>query len=53
VQAVATFADAAVIGSAMVALVEKTPAAEAPQAVGDFVRNLRSSIPPIPEARTA
>jgi tryptophan synthase alpha chain len=41
VQTVAGFADAAVIGSAIVGLVEKTPAAEAPQAVGDFVRSLR------------
>ena len=41
VQAVAGFADAAVVGSAIVGLVEKTPAAEAPQAVGDFVRSLR------------
>jgi tryptophan synthase alpha chain len=42
VRAVSTFADAAVIGSAIVGLVEKTPAAEAAQAVGDFVRSLRS-----------
>jgi tryptophan synthase alpha chain len=41
VQTVAGFADAAVIGSAIVGLVEKTPAAEAPQTVGDFVRSLR------------
>jgi tryptophan synthase alpha chain len=41
VQAVASFADAAVVGSAIVGLVEKTPAADAPQAVGDFVRSLR------------
>jgi tryptophan synthase alpha chain len=41
VQTVAGFADAAVIGSAIVGLVEKTPAAEAPRAVGDFVRSLR------------
>ena len=41
VQAVAGFADAAVIGSALVALIEKTPPADAPQAVGDFVRSLR------------
>lgn len=40
VRNVATFADAAVIGSVIVALVEKTPAAEAPKAVGDFVRSL-------------
>lgn len=42
VQTVAGFADAAVIGSAIVGLVEKTPSAEAPQAVGDFVRSLRT-----------
>ena len=42
VQAVAGFADAAVVGSAIVGLVEKTPAAEAPRAVGDFVRSLRN-----------
>jgi tryptophan synthase alpha chain len=41
VQTVAGFADAAVIGSAIVGLVEKTPAADAPRAVGDFVRSLR------------
>ena len=42
VQAVAQFADAAVVGSAIVALVEKTPAAEAAKAVGEFVRSLKS-----------
>jgi tryptophan synthase alpha chain len=41
VAAVAEFADAAVIGSAIVALIEKTPAAEAPAAVGAFVASLR------------
>jgi tryptophan synthase alpha chain len=41
VRAVSAFADAAVIGSAIVGLVEKTPAAEAPAAVGAFVRSLR------------
>jgi tryptophan synthase alpha chain len=41
VAAVSKFADAAVVGSAIVALIEKTPAAEAAQAVGDFVRALR------------
>jgi tryptophan synthase alpha chain len=40
VQAVGEFADAAVVGSAIVGLVEKTPAAEAPRAVGEFVRSL-------------
>ncbi len=43
VKAVASFADAAVVGSALVALIEKTPAAEAPQAVGEFVRQLRGA----------
>jgi tryptophan synthase alpha chain len=40
VRAVGGFADAAVVGSAIVALIEKTPAAEAPKAVGAFVRSL-------------
>jgi tryptophan synthase alpha chain len=40
VRAVGEFADAAVVGSAIVALIEKTPAAEAPKAVGEFVRSL-------------
>jgi tryptophan synthase alpha chain len=40
VRAVAEFADAAVVGSAIVALIEKTPAADAPKAVGEFVRGL-------------
>jgi tryptophan synthase alpha chain len=40
VRAVGAFADAAVVGSAIVALIEKTPAAEAPKAVGEFVRSL-------------
>jgi tryptophan synthase alpha chain len=40
VRAVAEFADAAVVGSAIVALIEKTPAADAPKAVGEFVRSL-------------
>ena len=34
------FADAAVVGSAIVGLVERTPAAEAPRVVGEFVRGL-------------
>lgn len=41
VRAVSEFADAAVVGSAIVALIEKTAAAEAPKAVGNFVRALR------------
>ena len=43
VQQVCEFADAAVVGSAIVALIEKTPAAKAAQAVGAFVRNLKGS----------
>ena len=38
---VTKFADAAVVGSAIVGLVEKTPAADAAKAVGEFVRSLR------------
>ena len=41
VKAVGEFADAAVIGSALVALIEKSTPAEAPKAVGDFIRHLR------------
>jgi tryptophan synthase alpha chain len=41
VAAVGKFADAAVIGSALVALIEKTAAAEAPAAVGRFIAGLR------------
>lgn len=40
VRAVVEFADAAVVGSAIVGLIEKTPAEEAPRAVGEFVRSL-------------
>jgi tryptophan synthase alpha chain len=40
VRAVGEFADAAVVGSAIVALIEKTPAADAAKAVGEFVRSL-------------
>jgi tryptophan synthase alpha chain len=46
VRAVSAIADAAVIGSAIVGLVEKTPAAEAAQAVGAFVRSLRGNESP-------
>jgi tryptophan synthase alpha chain len=42
VRMVGEFADAAVIGSALVALVEKSSAAEAPAAVGRFIAGLRS-----------
>jgi tryptophan synthase alpha chain len=40
VRAVNCFADAAVIGSAVVELIERTSAAEAPKAVGEFVSDL-------------
>ncbi len=40
VRAVNCFADAAVVGSAVVQLIEKTPAADAPKAVGEFVAGL-------------
>ena len=42
VKAVGEFADAAVIGSALVALIEKTPKAEAASAVGRFIAGLRA-----------
>jgi tryptophan synthase alpha chain len=42
VRAVGTFTDAAVVGSAIVALIEKTPTVEAAAAVGAFVRDLKS-----------
>jgi tryptophan synthase alpha chain len=42
VKAVGELADAAVIGSALVALVEKTPKAEAAAAVGKFIAGLRA-----------
>ena len=42
VKAVGEFADAAVIGSALVALIEKTSPAEAPAAVGGFIAGLRA-----------
>jgi tryptophan synthase alpha chain len=41
VAAVAQFADAAVIGSALVALIEQTPPPEAPAAIGRFIAGLR------------
>nr|WP_200821572.1 tryptophan synthase subunit alpha [Bryocella elongata] len=44
VKTVGEFADAAVIGSAIVALIEKTLAAEAPAAVGAFVASLRGGV---------
>ena len=42
VKAVGEFADAAVIGSALVALIEKSAPAEAPAAVGRFIAGLRA-----------
>jgi tryptophan synthase alpha chain len=42
VQAVAEFADAAIVGSALVALIEKTPPQDAPEAVGKFIAGLRA-----------
>jgi tryptophan synthase alpha chain len=44
VRTVGGFADAAVVGSALVALIEKTPAADAPKAVGEFVRKLHDGV---------
>ena len=44
VKAVGGFADAAVVGSAIVGLIEKTPAADAAKAVGEFVRGLREGV---------
>lgn len=41
VKAVGQFADAAIIGSALVALIEKSDPAEAPAAVGRFIAGLR------------
>jgi tryptophan synthase alpha chain len=41
VRAVGEFADAAVVGSALVALIEKTPAAESRAAVGKFIAELK------------
>jgi tryptophan synthase alpha chain len=41
VKAVGEFADAAIIGSALVALIEKTPAADSAAAIGQFIAGLR------------
>ena len=41
VKAVGEFADAAIIGSALVALIEKMGPADAAKAVGEFIRGLR------------
>jgi tryptophan synthase alpha chain len=43
VAVVGAFADAAVIGSALVALIETTPPQDAPAAVGRFIAGLRAS----------
>jgi tryptophan synthase alpha chain len=42
VKAVGQFADAAVIGSALVGLIEKTPPQDAAAAVGAFIARLRA-----------
>ena len=42
VRAVGSFADAAVVGSAIVRLIEQSTAAEAPARVGQFIRELRA-----------
>jgi tryptophan synthase alpha chain len=41
VKAVGEFADAAIIGSAIVALIERTPPNDAAKAVGEFIKGLR------------
>lgn len=43
VAAVGAFADAAVIGSALVALIEQTPRDQAPAAIGNFIAGLRAT----------
>jgi len=43
VKALGAFADAAVVGSAIVGLIEKTQAGDEARAVGEFVRGLRGS----------
>ncbi len=45
VAAVAEFADAAVIGSAIVALIERSTPQQAPSAVGEFIAALRAPVP--------
>jgi tryptophan synthase alpha chain len=42
VKAVGEFADAAIIGSALVALIEKSPAKEAATTIGEFIAGLRA-----------
>ncbi len=45
VQAVAKFADAAIIGSALVALIEQSQPADAPRTIGRFIAGLRDAVP--------
>ena len=45
VRAVADFADAAIIGSALVALIEQSEPAEAPRTIGRFIAGLRNVVP--------
>ena len=42
VEAVCDYADAAIVGSALVALIEKSGPEHAAEAVGEFVRTLKS-----------
>ncbi len=42
VRAVGEFADAAIVGSALVALIEKASPADAPRVVGEFIQGLRA-----------
>ena len=53
VRIVSEFADAAVVGSAIVGLIEKTAAADAPEAVGKFVQSLRGGIGPADEKQVS
>jgi tryptophan synthase alpha chain len=43
---VSEFADAAVIGSAIVSLIESTPPGRAPEAVAQFIQSLRPAEDP-------
>ena len=53
VRAVGEFADAAVIGSALVSLIEQTRPADAARAIGQFIANLHAGATPRPaEAET-
>lgn len=49
---VAEFADAAVVGSAIVRLIEQSGPEQAPEAVGAFVRGLRAGLPVASGARS-